>query len=90
MRQVARGWSKAAGAEPVVTLEFQAAIGQTDPRPQDRVRIEAEPVIDMTIEGGVHGDVATTAITLNAIRSLLSAPPGLHTMATIPPVRSLR
>lgn len=90
VRQVARGWSKAAGAEPVVTLEFQAAIGQSDPRPQDRIRIEAEPVIDMTIEGGVHGDVATTAITLNTIRSLLSAPPGLHTMATIPPVRSLR
>lgn len=88
VRQVARGWN--AAGDPVVTLEFQAAIGQASPPPQDRIRIDAEPVIDLTIAGGVHGDVATTAITLNAIRSLLVSPPGLHTMATIPPVRSLR
>lgn len=83
VRQVARGWN-ARDSEPVVTLEFQAAIGQLNPPAQDRVRIDAEPVIDMTISGGVHGDIATTAITLNAIRPLLTAPPGLHTMATLP------
>ncbi len=91
VRQVARGWDKS-GAE-VVTLEFQAAIGQTDPMPHDRVRIEAEPVIDSRIEGGVHGDVATTAITLNAVRALLDtarARPGLHTMATMPMTYALR
>lgn len=83
VRQVARGWN-ARDSEPVVRLEFQAAIGQQNPPAHDRVRIEAEPVIDLTITGGVHGDVATTAITLNAVRPLLSAPPGLHTMATMP------
>lgn len=87
VRQVAHGW-QAGENEPVVTLEFQAAIGQADPH--DRVRIDAEPVIDMTIKGGVHGDIATTAITLNTVRSLLAAPPGLHTMATLPVTYALR
>lgn len=86
VRQVAKGWTRGGGdPEPVIQMEFQAAIGQLDPH--DRVQIEGEPPIDLVIRGGVHGDVATTAITLNAIPSLLSAPPGLHTMATIPLVR---
>jgi 4-hydroxy-tetrahydrodipicolinate reductase len=66
-------------------MEFQAAIGQTGPH--DRVVIEGEPRIDLRIEGGIHGDVATSAITLNAIDSLLESKPGLHTMATVPMVR---
>ena len=62
---------------------FQAAIGQKDPH--DRVLIEGEPHMDLVIPGGVHGDVATCAIVINAIPRLLKAAPGLHTMATIPP-----
>ena len=65
-----------------MTLEFQAAIGQEDPH--DRVRIEGEPIVDMRLAGGVHGDIATSAIMVNAVDSLLAAPAGLHTMATIP------
>ncbi len=83
VRQTAHGWN--AAGEEVVTMEFQAAIGQA--QPHDRVVIEGEPRIDLRIEGGVHGDVATSAITLNAIDSLLAAPPGLHTMASVPMVR---
>ncbi len=82
VRQTAHGWN--AAGEEVVTMEFQAAIGQ--PHPHDRVVIEGEPRIDLRIEGGVHGDIATSAITLNAIDSLLAAAPGLHTMATVPVV----
>jgi 4-hydroxy-tetrahydrodipicolinate reductase len=52
--------------------------------------IESEPPLDITIKNGVHGDVATSAISLNAIPSLIAAPPGLHTMATIPMVRFVR
>jgi 4-hydroxy-tetrahydrodipicolinate reductase len=63
---------------------FQAAIGQTDPVPQDRVIIKGEPSIDVVFTGGVHGDIATSAMTLNAISSLMAAPPGLHTSATVP------
>lgn len=83
VRQTAHGWN--AAGEEVVTMEFVASIGQ--PGPHDRVVIEGEPRIDLRIEGGVHGDVATSAITLNAIDSLLVAAPGLHTMATVPVVR---
>lgn len=84
VRQVAFGWAKGSGPgdPPVIELEFQAAIGQADPH--DRVLIEGDPPIDLVIKNGVHGDVATSAITLNAIGPMLAAPPGLHTMATVP------
>jgi 4-hydroxy-tetrahydrodipicolinate reductase len=82
VRQVATAYS---AGRKVITLEFQAAIGQHDPH--DRVIIDGEPPLDLIFKGGVHGDVATSAITLNAIRPLMDATPGLHTMATIPIVR---
>lgn len=84
VRQIGRGWAKGAPAtaEPVIRLEFQAAIGQTDPH--DRVLLTSEPPIDLVLKGGVHGDVATVAITVNCVAPLLAAAPGLHTMATIP------
>jgi 4-hydroxy-tetrahydrodipicolinate reductase len=82
VRQVARAWH---GDRLVAELTFQAAIGQDDPH--DRVVIEGEPALDATIKGGVHGDVATVAITINTIERLLEATPGLHTMATIAPTR---
>ncbi|MBC7833716.1 MAG: dihydrodipicolinate reductase [Phycisphaerales bacterium] len=86
VRQVARGYTRDGQSERlVVNMEFQAAIGQTNPH--DRVVIDGDPNIDLVIRGGVHGDVATSAITLNAIRSLTEAAPGLHTMATVPCVR---
>ncbi|HYE03587.1 MAG TPA: hypothetical protein VD963_10175 [Phycisphaerales bacterium] len=82
VRQVARGYDRGAPADGcVVHLEFVAAIGQPDPH--DRVVIEGVPQIDMVIRGGVHGDIATSAIALNCIEPLLEARPGLHTMATI-------
>ncbi len=67
--------------KPVVSLEFVAAIGQPDPH--DRVVIDADPPIDATIRGGVHGDTATSAIVLNSIQPLLAVAPGLHTMGTV-------
>ncbi|MDX2148437.1 MAG: dihydrodipicolinate reductase [Planctomycetota bacterium] len=81
VRQTARGY---ADERVVVELEFQAAIGQTDPH--DRITIDADPPIDAVLHGGVHGDLATSAIVCNAIPRLMGAAPGLHTMATIPPV----
>jgi len=80
VRQVARGYSD---EREVLRLEFQAAIGQKDPH--DRVVIHGDPDIDVQIPGGVHGDTATCAIILNALPRIMAAPPGLHTMATIPP-----
>lgn len=86
VRQVAKGWAKGTKTsdKPVIELEFQAAIGQADPH--DRVQIDGEPPIDLILRGGVHGDVATSAITLNAVPALIAARPGLHTMATVPVV----
>jgi len=81
VRQVARGYHD---EKCVIHLEFQAAIGQLNP--YDRVVIEGEPPIDLIIQGGVHGDAATSAITINSVPRLLQASPGLHTMATIPMV----
>ena len=67
--------------ETVATLEFVAAIGQAAPRAA--IHIEGKPDLDVVIPGGVHGDVATSAVTLNALASLLDSAPGLHTMLSI-------
>lgn len=83
VRQVGRGFNK--DGRQVVRLEFVAAIRQN--APHDRVLIEGEPPLDLVIRGGVHGDIATSAMTLNSIGPLLDAKPGLHTMATIAPAR---
>lgn len=79
VKQEARGWAE---GRVVITLRFQAAIGLADPH--DRVIVQGEPPIDLVWKGGVQGDIATSAIVLNAIGPLRAAAPGLHTMATIP------
>lgn len=87
VRQTA--WLKSGGIR-TITAVFQAAIGQTDPEPQDRIIIRGTPDLDLVYRGGVHGDIATSAITLNCIRPLMDSAPGLHTMATIPMPRWAR
>jgi len=36
------------------------------------------------IAGGINGDIATGAVTLNAVRSIPEVGPGLKTMADLP------
>jgi 4-hydroxy-tetrahydrodipicolinate reductase len=67
-----------------ITLDFKASIGE--PNPRDHISIKGKPNIDSTIEGGVNGDVATCAITINTVRQVIRATPGLHTTADISPV----
>jgi 4-hydroxy-tetrahydrodipicolinate reductase len=81
VHQVGRGF---VGSDEVITLNFQAAVGE--PESYDQVRIDGEPVIESRIAGGVNGDIATCAIALNAVRSVLEVGPGLKTMAQIPPI----
>ncbi len=81
VHQVGRGF---VGDDEVITLNFRAAVGE--PESYDQVRIGGEPVIESRIAGGVNGDIATCAITLNTVRSVLQASPGLKTMAQIPPI----
>ena len=78
--QVARG--SVGGAEKVV-LTFRAAIGQ--PAPRDRLLITGTPRIDLRIEGGVHGDLATCNVVVNSIPAVLAASPGLKTMLDLAP-----
>jgi 4-hydroxy-tetrahydrodipicolinate reductase len=81
VQQVGRGF---VGDREVITLNFRAAVGE--PESYDQVHIDGEPKIKSSIAGGVNGDIATCAITLNAVRSILQVSPGLKTMAQIPPI----
>lgn len=71
-----------AGGREVIALVFHAAIGEPDPR--DRVLVEGEPDLELIIPGGVPGDIATSAITLNALAGLRARrePPGLRLVTT--------
>lgn len=79
LQQIGRGYCD---GEERIALVFRAAIGEPDAR--DAVEILGDPTIHSSIPGGVNGDVATCGITLNAIRQVMSATPGLRTMADIP------
>ncbi len=72
------------GEREVIVLNFRAAVGESEP--YDLVEIDGEPKIQSKIAGGVNGDIATCAIILNAVRSVLEAIPGLKTMGDIPPI----
>ena len=72
------------GQEEVIQLVLRAAVGEPDPR--DQVLIEGMPDLDLTIAGGIHGDIATAAIVVNAIPVAMRAAPGLRTMADVEPV----
>jgi 4-hydroxy-tetrahydrodipicolinate reductase len=67
---------------PVVTLHMEAYLGAPDP--YDAVEITGSPALRMRIAGGIHGDIATAAITVNSLPSVLEATPGLHTMRDMP------
>lgn len=79
VRQVARGF---VGDNEVLRLELRMYVGAPDP--QDTIEIDGDPPVRMTIGGGLHGDVATAAIVVNAAPSVIDAPPGLASMADIP------
>jgi 2,4-diaminopentanoate dehydrogenase len=81
VQQTGKGY---VGSEDRITLVFRAAVGELDPR--DSIEIQGTPTIKSVIEGGVNGDVATCAITINALKQIIASPPGLRTMADIPMV----
>jgi 4-hydroxy-tetrahydrodipicolinate reductase len=66
------------GSKPLVVLHMEAYIGA--PNPYEATTIEGEPSLTMRINGGVHGDIATASIALNAIPKVLLAQPGFRTM----------
>lgn len=81
VRQVGRAF---VDGEVKIELQFQAAVGEAESF--DEIKIVGQPDIQSRIAGGVNGDIATGAITLNAIPRVLEASPGLKTMMEISPV----
>lgn len=69
------------GSREVLHLEFVAAIGQPDPH--DSIQVQGEPAIDLVVRGGIHGDVATSALLLNSVFTAREAPSGLRTVADV-------
>lgn len=81
VHQVGRGFMR---ESEVITLNFKAAVGE--PESYDQIHIDGEPAIKSRIAGGVNGDIATCAITLNAVRCVLQASHGLKTMGEVPSI----
>lgn len=79
VRQIAKGYIN---GKEIIQLDFKAAVGLDESH--DTIRITGEPGFTSTISGGINGDIATSAIVVNAIRSIIKASPGLRTMLDIP------
>lgn len=71
------------GNEEKIRLDFRASLGEPDP--QDTVIFGGVPELRFTVPGGINGDIATCSMLTNAIPTVIAAPPGLRTMADIPP-----
>jgi len=68
--------------EPIITLHMEAYLGA--PETYDAIEISGSPALRMKFAGGIHGDVATSSITVNSIPKMLDVTPGLHTMRDMP------
>lgn len=79
VHQIARGTH---GGEEKVYLELQMYVGAK--QPADTIELRGEPMLSMVIPGGTHGDLATAAIAVNAIPTILAAPAGLRTVRDLP------
>ena len=84
VRQVSKGTR--AGKE-LISLEFEASVGA--PESYDAVHITGIPNMQVTIKGGVHGDIATAAIAVNSVHRVVEAAPGLLSVKDLPVVSAL-
>jgi hypothetical protein len=71
-----------AGDEIKVALDLTMAVGASDP--EDRIDIDGDPPIHLVVAGGFHGDRSTIGTVVNAVPFIVSAPPGLHSVVTLP------
>lgn len=78
VRQIGKAFYK---GEEKIKLVFEAAVGLG--ASYDEVIIKGKPNIHSKIDGGVHGDIATCSIVLNAIPNVIKANPGLRTMKDV-------
>jgi len=84
VRQLAKGFI---GSKEVVSLLLEMAVGISSPR--DEINISGVPNFSVVIPGGLHGDIATAAITVNSIFSVLRSGNGLKVMTEIVPPRPI-
>lgn len=84
VRQMGVGMRK---GEELVRLEFEAAVDA--PKSYDAVYITGTPDMEVVVKGGIHGDIATAAITVNAVHRVIDAPSGLVTMKDMPIISAL-
>ena len=75
LHQVGKGY---VDGKELMTLDFWAYVGA--PENADSILVKGTPNIDLTIRGGVHGDLATAAMVVNSIPRVINAAPGLATM----------
>lgn len=66
------------GEEVKIHLQLDAYLGA--PESFDSVLIDGSPRIYSKVQGGIHGDIATASLTVNAIPQVITAEPGLRTM----------
>ncbi len=72
----------------IIRMEFRAYLGAPDSH--DTVYITGTPNVEVTVKGGVPGDIATAAMVVNAIPRVVNAPPGLVTMKDLPIISAMR
>ena len=70
------------GNETIVDLDLRMYVGAENPH--DVIHIIGTPNISLTIDGGVAGDQATSAILVNSIPGTVDAKPGLLTVKDLP------
>lgn len=64
-----------------VVLELTYAVGAPD---RDAISIEADPPVEVAIEGGLSGDLATAWSVVNAAPAVWGARPGLRSVLDLP------
>lgn len=80
IKQVAHGF---ADGESIITLDLQMYVGADEPR--DEILFDSDPSVSVTVEGGYHGDISTSAVVTNVAPSVVAAEPGLVSMADLVP-----
>ncbi len=79
VHQIGRG---TVGGTEKIFMELKMYVGAKNPG--DTVELTGQPNISLTIPGGTHGDIATAAVAVNAIPTILAANAGLRTSRDLP------
>lgn len=78
--QVAHGM---VNGDAVLTLDLQMYVGADEPR--DEIVFESKPKISVTVDGGYHGDIGTSAVVTNVTPTVVAAEAGFTSMAGMMP-----